>query len=107
MNVVARLRVTRLGIGAKHGFKFFEQIGGGAEMAEMIIATHRFLDHREAHAVAVVAMKCIALDERGADLLTAENMLEGSPHGGRPGARRTRDRDDGVFCRHRVPVRTA
>ncbi len=103
MNVVARLGLARLGIGTEHRFEFFEQIGRGPEMAEMIIAALLFLVHDATHLVAVEAVKRIALDEGGADLLAPEDVLERPPHGGRTGAGRTCHRDDGVFCRHRVP----
>ena len=72
---------------AKHPLQFLEQIGFGAEMAEVLVAALGLLRHFRPHFDAVVAMEGVALDIGRGYLLAAEDILEGLLHRRRAGAR--------------------
>src|SRR5579883_583311 len=102
VHVMARLCPAGLAIGAEHGLELLEQVGGGPEMAEMVIAACAFLLHDLAHFFAVVTMEGIALDEGGGDLLAPEDLLECALHRSGAGAGRASDGNDRMFGRHGV-----
>src|SRR3954471_7740690 len=85
---------------AEDFLQLLEQVGFRAEVAEVLVALLAFLQHLRAHLDAVVPMKRIALDIGGSDLLATENVLERLFHRGGAGARRTRDRYNGIAARH-------
>ena len=70
-------------------------------MAEVLVAALGLLGHFGAHLGAVVAMEGVALDIGGRDLLAAEDVLERLLDRRGAGARRARDRNDGMTARHR------
>ena len=102
--VVVDVMTRRTGAGfavvAKHPLQLLEQVGFGTEMAEMLVAALGFLRHFRAHLETVVAMEGVALDIGRRDLFAAKDVLERLFHRRRAGARRTRDRYDGMTARH-------
>src|SRR3977135_1361764 len=89
-----------LAVVAEDVLQLLEQVGLRAEVAEVLVALLALLLHLRAHLDAVVAMKRIALDRGGGDLLATEDVFERPLHRGGAGARRTRDRYDGIAARH-------
>src|SRR5262249_54968377 len=77
-----------------------EQIGLGAEMAEVPVATLGLARHLHAHFGAVIAMERIALDIDGVDLLAMKDLLKCPLDRRGAGAGRTCDRDDRVLSGH-------
>ncbi|MNU00540.1 hypothetical protein D3C72_2436920 [compost metagenome] len=63
-----------------------------------VVTLGLFLGDLLLHRLAIIAMEGIALDERGGDVLTLEDLLEGVLDGGGAGAGRAGDRYDGIFC---------
>jgi hypothetical protein len=66
--------------------EFLEQVGFGAEVAEVVVAGQARFFHRDFHRLAVVAMEGIALDDGGLELLAAEHQVEGLGDRGGAGA---------------------
>ncbi len=96
VDVMARRSGAGFTVVAEYSLQLLEQVGFGAEMAEMLVAALGLLRHFRPHLEAVVAMESIALDIGGGDLLAAKDILERLLHRRRAGARRTRDRNDGM-----------
>jgi hypothetical protein len=69
----------------EHPFEFFEKIGIGTEMAEMLVAALGLLQHFRAHVDTVVAMESVALDIGGSNFFTPKDVLEGFLHRRCPG----------------------
>eukprot|EP00825_Cyclidium_porcatum_P031217 TRINITY_DN3303_c0_g1_i2.p3 TRINITY_DN3303_c0_g1~~TRINITY_DN3303_c0_g1_i2.p3 ORF type:complete len:236 (+),score=39.47 TRINITY_DN3303_c0_g1_i2:172-879(+) len=80
--------------------QFFQQVGAGAEVAEVSIAGLFLRLHFGPHAEAVVAMEGVALDDLGIEALAAEDVLEALHHRAGAGPGRAGDGDDGVFDGH-------
>ncbi len=72
---------------AEHALQLFEQIGLGAEMAEVLVAALGLLRHFRPHFDAVVTVEGIAFDIGRSDLFAAEDILERLLHRRRAGAR--------------------
>ena len=96
VNVMTRGAGAGLAVVAEDVLQFLEQVGFRAEVAEVLVAVLALFLHPGAHLDAVVAMKRIALDIGCGDLLAAEDVLERLLHRSGAGARRTRDRYDGI-----------
>jgi hypothetical protein len=63
---------------SEHRLELVEQVRLLAEVAE--IRECAAASYRGVHAVAVVAVEGVAVDERGLDPLAPEDLLEGAPH---------------------------
>jgi len=96
VNIVPRGPGAGFAVVAKQLFELLEQIGLGTEVAERLGAALRLLHHLATHLGAVVAVERIAFDKGCGDLLAAEDVLERPLHRCRAGARRARDRYDGM-----------
>jgi len=68
-------------------------------MTEIGVALALLLDHLLLHALPVVAVEGVALNDRRDHAFAPEDLLESRPHGAGPGAGRAGDHDDGVFDR--------
>ena len=68
----------------------------------MVVALFLRLDQALLHFLAVVAVKAVALDDGGLDALAAEYVLKGARDGGRSGAGRAGNGDDGVAFGHGI-----
>src|SRR5205823_1875970 len=77
VDVGARPAGAGFTVGLEGLFQLLEEVGFGAEMAEVIVAPLGRIGHRDFHAGAVVAMKGVALDEGGGDVLAPEYLVEG------------------------------
>ena len=86
VNVVPGRAGAGFAVVAEHPLQFFEQIGFGAEMAEMLVAALGLLRHLRAHFDAVVAVEGVALDVGGSNLFAAKDVLERLFHRRRAGA---------------------
>ncbi len=100
VDVLAHLAAAGLAVGLEHGFQFAQQIGVGAEVAEVTVARGFLLFHLLAHFHAVELMEGISLDDLRGELFAAEDVLEAAHHRGGAGARRPGDGNDGMFDRH-------
>jgi hypothetical protein len=69
----------------------------------MVVAGEALLGHLGAHLQAVVAVKAVALDDRGVEFSRRKDVLKGARDRRGSGARGTGDRDDGVLDRHGEP----
>ena len=76
------------------------RFASGPKWLKCVLPRRVGLRHPRLHLVAVVAMERIALDDRRADALAPEDVLEGPGDGGGAGAGRAGDRDDGMLGRH-------
>src|SRR5690606_11472980 len=94
--------LTGFSVGLEQALEFFEQIRLRSEVAEVHVAARERLGHLLLHRHAVVAMKAVALDERGGDALAPENLLEGLHHGRRAGARGAGHGNDRVHGGHQA-----
>ncbi len=61
---------------AKQPLELFEEIGFGAEMAEMLVSALPFLRHFRAHFDTVVTMESVAFDIGRGHLFAAEDVFE-------------------------------
>ena len=64
-------------VAAEQRLEFGEQIRRRAEMADVIVSLRVRLFDERAHLPAVVAVKRVALDDRGVHPFASENLLEG------------------------------
>ena len=103
VDVMPRASGPLLAVFAEQGLELVEQVGAGAEVAEIDVALAHLFGHRLLHAGAVVAVERVAFDEGGDYALAAKNLIERPSHRGGAGARRTGDRNDGMFDRHDPP----
>ena len=85
VQIFARLARSRLAVDAEQRLELLEQIGLGAEMAEIALVVGVRLFHPRVHVVAIVAMEGIAIDDRRVDALAPKDLLKGRRHGGGAG----------------------
>src|SRR5262249_43441616 len=107
VQVLARAPTSGLAVVAEQALQLAEQIGLGAEVAEVLVAALQCTLHLLLHLGAVVAMKAVTFDEGGRDLLAPEYLLEGLAYRGGTGARRAGDSDDGMPGGHRITPQVA
>jgi hypothetical protein len=84
----------------RNSLQLLEQIGLGAEMAEMPVALFRLLQHFLPHFGAVVAVERVAFDISRSHVLAAEDVLERLLHRRGASAGRAGHGDDGVPTGH-------
>jgi len=99
VQVVAFLAAAGLAVDPKHLLQLVEQVGLGAEVAE-VLALFVSLGHRLAHGHAVVAVEAVPLDHDRCDFIPVEDMLEGAFDSGGAGARGAGYSDDGMLLGH-------
>src|SRR4029079_10879877 len=96
VDVMTRRSSAGFAVVARCVVTFPEEVRFRAEMAEMPVAALGFLQHFRAHLDAIVAVEGVTLDIGRNHLFAAEYLLERPLHRRRTGARRTRDRYDGM-----------
>jgi hypothetical protein len=72
-------------------------------MTEVRISRLLRFGHEVPHLDAIVAMKRVALDDRGGQAFAPKDLLERRLHRRRAGSRRAGDRENGMLGRHAVP----
>ena len=97
MHVESALAGAGVAVGAEQGFELLEEVGLGAEVARRALALALGLRDGLLHPLAVVPVEAVALDDRRADVLAVEDVLERALDGGGAGAAGTGDGDDGVL----------
>jgi len=99
MQILADLAFAVLAVAAEQLLEPVEQIGGRAEVAEVLAADGGPMQML-AHLLPVVGVEAVALDDGGAQVHAREDVLEGGfgRTGSGPGG--TGDGDDGMFGRH-------
>jgi hypothetical protein len=73
VQVAASLAAARFAVVRKQRLELLEQVVGGPEMTEMLIAARARFGHFFFHLLPVVAVERIALDQHRVDALAAEN----------------------------------
>src|SRR6476620_8125237 len=84
VQVAAHLPAPTLAVFAKQRLQFFEEIGFRTEMTEIGVALALLLDHLLLHALPVVAVEGVALNDRRDHAFAPEDLLESRPHGAVP-----------------------
>ncbi len=100
MDVMPGLAGAMLGELGEDSTQLIEQIGLGAEMAEVVVALFGGLGDLLDHAGPVVGVEGIAFDVGGFDTFAAEDLSEGVLHRRGAGSGRSGDHDDRVLHRH-------
>lgn len=100
VKVMAAPATPRFAIGAEEVFELFEEVGFRPEVTDSTEALVLRIDDEFADLAAGVAVKTVALDDGGVDLLAPENAFKGVLDGRRAGAGRAGHHDDGVLHGH-------
>ena len=100
VQVFARSAETGPGIGGKEFFEFCKEVVRRAEVAEVLVAGFFCLGLTQAHFLALVAVKTVAFDDCGLDVLAAKDVLEGPGDRRGAGTGGAGDGDDGMAFGH-------
>ena len=83
-----------------------KEVGIGSEMAELVVGTRYGVRHPFLNLQPAIAMETVAFHKCGADLLTAEYLLERLTHRRRPGTGGAGHGNDWMTGRHsKLPPR--
>ena len=103
MHVVAAFAHAGFAVGLEHFFDLVEVVGFRAEVAERIVAVLGGFSHGCAKRHAIQAVQAVAFDNSCIDAFAAKDIFERELDGGRAGAGRTGDSDNGMLKGH-VPL---